>query len=190
MLNTFLQKKYLVPVLFGTVALGGGIILLTSIAGSFITEATQDVQIEIATTTRAVVEEKAPSFVLSTLNEKRVALEEYQGKPLVIVFWSSWNTASTDQLSLLDQIPTEKYPDVQFVAINVQEDKSIVANFIGRSGYRTEILLDETGKVAESYRAFSIPATYFIDRAGYIRSIAFGVLSEEMLLRDIESVIQ
>lgn len=183
------QKNHVTPILLSILALVFGYVLLRVIAENYITAMKQEVHLDIATTTHATIRDQAPTFVLPTLTGKTIALEEFAGGPLVIVFWSSWNSASTDQLALLDKISPDKYPGVRIVAINVQEEPSVVSNFISRSGYHTETLLDETGKVAGSYRAFSLPAVYFVDKAGVIQSIALGVLSESMMQKEIESII-
>lgn len=132
----------------------------------------------------------SPGFILSNMTNGKVSNLNFRGSPLVILFWTTWNQLSIDQLNLIDRYMS-KSPEtsVKFLAINSQEDKNIVASFIKRGGYKIPVALDENGGVTEAYGARNLPATYFIDGTGVVKSSSVGHLDEESLVRKLEAII-
>ena len=98
---------------------------------------------------------------------------------------------SADQIKILDDHLAKNGEALfKIIAISSQEDRSAVANFINRGGYRVQILLDETGEVGGKYEARNLPATYFIDKNGIARDVFVGILSEKMLVEKIEQLLK
>ena len=150
----------------------------------------------------------APEFELPIVSgEKRPDLYVFQdrvldGRPTVLVFWASWHQDSVDQLKIL--LETIAIPDVgatsgvaepfEIIAVDLQEDKSRVVDFITRLGLvitRPSLvyLVDETGEVGELYNVRTLPTTYFIDGQGVIQDIFVGVLNKNMLEERINKLI-
>ena len=60
------------------------------------------------------------------------------------------------------------------LAVDMQEDSETVKKFKEKFQLNFPILLDEDGVVASYYGVRGIPATYFIDREGYLYAAAMG----------------
>lgn len=67
-----------------------------------------------------------------------------------------------------------KNNDFIILAVDMQEDSETVRKFKAKFKLSFPILLDEEGVVASYYGVTGIPATYFIDRAGYLYAAAMG----------------
>lgn len=183
------MKKFLIGI--GIVVL---IFFVLKITGSiFIKEIVQDVSIKTYSTESifADLDKEAPFFELPDLSGSLVKLSDFSGTPLVVVFWTTWNVQAADQIKILDDyLAKNKKTLFKMVAVNNQEDKSIVSNFIKRGGYQIEVLLDEKGAIGELYRARNLPVSYFLDKNGVIRDIFVGVLGEKALVDKLEKIIQ
>lgn len=113
--------------------------------------------------------------------------------PVVIVFWSTWNSQAADQIQILDQYIARASTEAQLasiVAINSQEEKSLVSSFMNRGGYRVRTLLDVQGIATGDYQVKSLPTFYFIDGTGLVRDVYVGVLSEKMLRDRVVQILQ
>ena len=136
---------------------------------------------------------RLPYFDLPTLAGDRVRSGDFTDTPLVIVFWSTWNTQAADEIHILDQYladTTSQNRLVKVVAIDSQEEKSVVSSFMRRGGYQVQTLLDAEGITSEHYSIKSVPTFFFVDRAGVIREVYSGVLSQRVLMNKIEKILQ
>lgn len=172
-------RKLLFLVAAGIFAVVVGFFLLRVLGQSFIQEVTQEISLREAEKplSKQAVGEQAPYWELRSLDGSVITLTDVLDRPLVLTFWTSWNTNSANQLTIFDEVLTRS-DDLPFkiVAINNQEDESVVRNFIGRGGYETFILLDETGEVGERYAIRNLPTFFFIDTNGIVQSVFVGVL--------------
>ena len=46
----------------------------------------------------------APDFQLRDMQGKRVSLQDYQGKPVLLTFWATWCSACRTELSEMQQL--------------------------------------------------------------------------------------
>jgi len=195
--KNFLKRSYLVPALVislvaGLTALGA--FLLVIVGQSLIKEAVQEVSIKDKTEARSDgvgIGDRAPHFELPDLVGDTNSPSDFLDKPLTITFWSTWNSISADQIKIFDDyLAKDTKPIFAVVAINNQENSSVVESFIRRGGYKLKVLLDEVGAVGELYKVTTLPLTYFIDKEGVIQDAFTGILSEEMLLEKSEKIIR
>jgi thiol-disulfide isomerase/thioredoxin len=67
------------------------------------------------------VGETAPSFIGYGLDGKKVSLETYTGKVVVISFWATWCPPCRMELPVLERIQIAGKGQIQVVAINTEE---------------------------------------------------------------------
>ncbi|MEK7072730.1 MAG: redoxin domain-containing protein [Patescibacteria group bacterium] len=140
-----------------------------------------------------LLDKKAPDFDLPDNTGNRVKLAYFSNTPSMLVFWSTWNTESADQIKILDDYLSNERIDssiFNIVAINSLEDSSIVKSFIKRGGYNVSVAMDSTGYISNYYNVKSLPTTFFIDKEGIIKEIYTGVLSESMIVDKIENLLK
>ncbi len=172
-LLVFISGKYVLPDL-----LGGGVKIKTS-----------NIPIE----GERLLNKQAPFFDLADNLGSRVKLSQFINTPVVLVFWATWNKESADQVKIIDDFihnGKNQASLVKFIAINSQEDPSLVKSFIRRGGYNVSFALDTSGEMSERYNIKSLPTAYFINKDGVISDIYVGVLSERMFVDKIEQLLR
>ena len=182
-------------IIFTIIFAAAGFLLLNFAGGIFIKEVTQEILIaepSAAIEAEDVVGKKAPFWDLPDLNGDRILLTDFVGKPLVLTFWTTWNELSADQFAILNKLYSEPGFGKIFniVAINNQEPKGKVFNFVSRGGYIMPVLLDELGVVGQNYELHQTPTTYFIDKNGQIGEVFVGILDEKSIVDKVEKIIK
>ncbi len=131
--------------------------------------------------------EKAPDFLLPSLEGKKVSLKDMAGKKTLIVFWATWCPSCKEELKSLDRT-YRKYKDMGFniLAINIYDSKKMVEGYVKRYDLTFPVLLDREGDVAERYLVFAIPIAYMVDERGIIRERFIGGLPE----RDVMDLLR
>lgn len=118
---------------------------------------------------------KAPSFTLEDLDGNIIALEDFEGGPVLITFWQTQCPHCLEELSLLQEFYSSgSNPEVTLLAINIYNSESDVREVAAEKGLTFSILLDRDGHTAQSYGIYGVPANYFIDSAGIIREVRLG----------------
>ncbi|MCX8065577.1 MAG: redoxin family protein [Candidatus Hydrogenedentes bacterium] len=123
----------------------------------------------------------APDFTLPNFDGGKVTLSEFKGKKVVVLdFWASWCGPCRMAMPVVQQVSNElKDKDVVFFAINIGEDKLKIHNFITKNNIKIPVLMDQTGRVAESYGVEGIPRLVIIDKNGIIR-VGHSGFSQDM----------
>lgn len=137
---------------------------------------------------------RAPYFDLPDVSGNHVRSSEYTGAPLVIVFWATWDQNAADQMKILDDYlaldDIKIQVSLEVIAISSQEERSIVASYMRRGGYRVKTLVDAQGIVSHEYDITSLPVFYFVDADGIVRDVHRGLLSTAMIVEKVEGILQ
>lgn len=136
----------------------------------------------------------APDFTLDTLQGGQVRLSDLRGKIVVINFWASWCPPCRAETPAL-QNSYERYKDsgVVILGVNLTDQDSLndVKDFVRQFGLTYPILLDRDGSTSLRYRIQGLPSTYFLNRAGVIRTVVVGgPMSETFIASKIEALLQ
>jgi peroxiredoxin len=140
-----------------------------------------------------LIGERAPYFDLPNIAGNHIQSAQFADTPLVIVFWSTWNQGAADQIKILDDYLANGgsgHRLVEIVAINSEEERSVVASFMRRGGYAITTLLDTQGVATEAYRIKGLPTFYFLDRDGIVRARHAGVLSQAAIGDKVEAILK
>ena len=141
----------------------------------------------------SILYKKAPEFNIPSIEGRQTSLSDFFGIPTVIVFWSTWNRGSADQISILDEYITQEKVQsslINILAINSQEDQSIVKSFIRRGGYTIPVLLDTAGDISQMYNIKDFPTMYFISRNGAVKEIHTGTLNRSIFVEKVDSLLK
>lgn len=121
---------------------------------------------------------KAPDFELFDLNNQRVRLSDYLGRPVVINFWGTQCVYCLEEMPELEAAYLQESgiaDGIAFLAINVQDSAATARAFMNNNGYTMPTLMDAGGRAAQSYNVSAIPVTFFIDRTGTISYVKLGM---------------
>jgi peroxiredoxin len=124
---------------------------------------------------KQLLDKPAPDFTLPDLNDQTMTLSKLKGSVVVLDFWATWCGPCVGSLPHLDQLYKEQSPNgLKVYALDQQEDKAKVADFVKSKGWSLPVLLDSDAKVAGKYKVTGIPQTVVIGKDGKIKQIFVG----------------
>lgn len=134
----------------------------------------------------------APSFVIQDLHGRAVALQDYQGRPVVINFWATWCIPCRKEMPVLQAV-YEAHQATGLVVLAVNQDqqdqKETVRSYAAALGLTFSPLLDPDGMVAKRYNVFFLPSTVFIHPTGSIAAMHLGPMTQAQIERYLVAIM-
>jgi thiol-disulfide isomerase/thioredoxin len=132
-------------------------------------------------------------FTLTGVAGDKLALASLKGKVVVMDFWATWCGPCRRQHPLYQEVMSrfKSRPDVVFLSVNTDEDRSGVAGFLKENGWDNRAYYEDG--LSSLLRISSIPTTILIDRQGAIASRMNGYDPErfvDLLTERIQRALQ
>ena len=125
----------------------------------------------------------APEIAAFDLQGNKASLSDWQGKTVLINFWSETCGACITELKTLQQW-AEKYPNqVQLIAMNIDGEKADTQAIVTKRQLTLPIFKDQMKITAERYQLVGTPTSFVIDPSGKVIYKFEGLLPEEELQR-------
>ena len=125
----------------------------------------------------------APEIAAFDLQGNKASLSDWQGKTVLINFWSETCGACIAELRTLQQW-AEKYPNqVQLIAMNIDGEKADTQAIVTKRQLTLPIFKDQMKITAERYQLVGTPTSFVIDPSGKVIYKFEGLLPEEKLQR-------
>lgn len=132
----------------------------------------------------------APDFSLESFTGAKVNLKDFRGKIVFLNFFATWcGPCSAEMPDLVKVHSLYKDKNIEFISVDLQEDKKKVSEFINKYNIKWEILLDYKGAVGKLYNIRGIPTNLVINKAGKITFIGH-FLTEDVLKTELDKVIR
>ncbi|HSV31405.1 MAG TPA: redoxin domain-containing protein [Atribacteraceae bacterium] len=134
---------------------------------------------------------KAPDFVLPSLEGDRHRLEDYRGRPVAILFFTTWCPFCAQELPALEQFYRESSENegLAIFAVNVQERSETVRSMVTPLNISYPVLMDQTGQTAMAYRMVALPSTYFIDPQGNLQDMVIGATNPRAFEEKLNQIL-
>ncbi|MDQ3381360.1 MAG: TlpA family protein disulfide reductase [Actinomycetota bacterium] len=104
---------------------------------------------------------------------RRVSLDDYAGKPVVINVWGSWCPGCVAEAEDLRRFAAE-HPEVQVIGVDLQDTKGAAREFYERWRWTHPSVFDPDGEISFSLGLQGTPSTFFLDREHRIVSRIVG----------------
>lgn len=128
---------------------------------------------------RAAVGSSAPGIVGTTLDGAAFDLKALAGKPVIINFWGPSCVPCRDEFPVLAAKTAEHAADgLTVVGVLTDDPVEPAREFAAQNGGVWPTVIDPAKAIKEAYRVAGRPQTYFVDRAGVIRAIQIGELTD------------
>jgi thiol-disulfide isomerase/thioredoxin len=116
----------------------------------------------------------APKLKLPDLKGQEVSLDQFKGKVVMLDFWATWCGPCQQTMPVIEKLEKEYSDTLVVLAINLQESKDEVAEYVKRQAITSRVLLDESGAIGTIYGTDSIPMQFLIDKNGIVRHVQMG----------------
>jgi peroxiredoxin len=136
--------------------------------------------------------EPAPSLAGETLSGDRLDLRDYRGKVVVVNFWASWCAPCRAEARNLNAVYAQtKSLGVEFVGIDIKDDKTQARAFERSKGVQYPSLYDENGVLLLKFRKQAPqtpPTTLILDRQGRVAARFVAPVTESQLLIPVQVI--
>ena len=153
------------------------------------TQATEPTPVPTVPPVGTKLGDTAPDLTLADLTGERVSLSDYRGQPVMINFWAVWCGFCRVELPEMQAV-YEEYADRGFVilAVDVQEERSLVQPFVDELGLTFPVLLDGKSEVTRSYQVRGLPTSYFVDQNGVVVGVQVGPVDRQWMAKYLAQV--
>lgn len=131
---------------------------------------------------------KSSDFRLARLDGGRLGPPDLANQVVLIDFWATWCVPCHAQADILkDLYPEVRGDGVEFLAVDVGEDRELVEEFVASRPFPYPVLLDPRSEVADSLGVYSLPTLMVIDRQGKVAHFEEGIHDAAELRRILEA---
>lgn len=123
--------------------------------------------------------QRTPACRISTPGAIRVC--DLFDRPLVISFWFTKGGDCADQQDVVDAVYERYRGKVNFLSLDVRDDRDTVRGLISQHGWKLPVGYDRDGAVASLYRVGGCPTFAYAYPGGTLQSASIGDLTTAQL---------
>jgi cytochrome c biogenesis protein CcmG/thiol:disulfide interchange protein DsbE len=127
-----------------------------------------------------------PEYDLATYRE---LIAEHRGTPVVVNFWGSWCVPCRAEAPHLATVSEELAGRVQFLGVDIADDRAGARAFIREFGWRYPSVFDPDEEIHNGLGLFGQPNTLIYDRSGAVVWQHTGAVDAKMLREHIDDVL-
>jgi cytochrome c biogenesis protein CcmG/thiol:disulfide interchange protein DsbE len=121
----------------------------------------------------------APAIASTTLDGASFDLAALRGRPVIVNFWGPSCVPCRDEFPLFKtKLAAHAADGLAIVGVLTYDGPDDARAFIARYGATWPTVLDADGAIRTAYRVAARPQSYFIDRAGVLRKVQVGQVTD------------
>jgi cytochrome c biogenesis protein CcmG/thiol:disulfide interchange protein DsbE len=109
-----------------------------------------------------------PAFEVADLTGKKVSLQQFRGKPVLVSFFATWCPPCVEEMPSLELLARRLGSQAQVLVVSVDEDEAALKQFFAK-GTNTLVTRDESRAVPGLFGTSKFPETFLIGPEGKIR---------------------
>jgi peroxiredoxin len=126
------------------------------------------------------------NFNLNDINNKAVALSDFQGKIVLVNVWATWCPPCKAEMPDLQAFfAANQHKGLVILAIDAGDGLSDVKDFARQNQLTFPILLDPQTNLVKRLNIYDYPTSVIVDRQGIVKSIQIGRYTPEALKSDL-----
>lgn len=130
---------------------------------------------------KVVIGETAPPLAAYDLQGSPASLEQWQGKPVYLNFWSVSCGGCLAEMVTLDALSKEYQDQIVVVAINTDAEQVDITPVVAQRNISYPVIRDQLGITQERYQVIGTPTSFLIDRDGKVTEFYQGARNEQEL---------
>ena len=128
----------------------------------------------------------APKFTAERLDGSgSLALEDFDGKPVLINFWASWCVPCEDEAPVFDTMAEQFEGEVAFLGVNIKDAPSDARAFEQRFDVGYPSVRDTGRTIEDDYGLTGQPETFLISADGTIAEHIPGAVTDAAYLQGL-----
>jgi peroxiredoxin len=118
---------------------------------------------------------RAEDFTVTLMRGDTLKLGDQRGKAVMVNFWATWCPPCREEMPAMERL-YRRHRERGFVllAVSVDTDAALVKPFLEGHKLTFPVALDPTMGLANAYGVRALPASFLIDRDGYLAALALG----------------
>jgi cytochrome c biogenesis protein CcmG, thiol:disulfide interchange protein DsbE len=108
-------------------------------------------------------------FTLETVSGKEVALKDFEGKPMILFFFTTWCPYCRQKIAALPETYQQyKKEGIEFLLIDLGESRYKVKSFVDDKKLPYDVLLDIKTEMTQAYGIVGVPTFVLIAKDGHV----------------------
>jgi len=132
------------------------------------------------------------ALTIEDLDGKRVALDPFRGRVVLLDFWASWCLPCRASFPFYDGLQ-KKYFDrgLRVVGLTLEENGDAIRSFLESVPAQFPVVRDPSGAAGETFGVVAMPTTFLLDRDGRVAARFEGsdAVTRARLARSIETLL-
>ena len=132
----------------------------------------------------------SPQLELTDLDGSAVALRDFAGKPLWIIFWkTACEPCEAEAPAVSAAYAAHQAAGLVLLGIDVWDTAAVVHDYAAQHELAYPIAIDSSAAFMDAYGVWGAPTHYFIGPDGIIRDRYFGPMSSDLIDKSLRGIL-
>lgn len=132
----------------------------------------------------------APPLELTDLEGAPVALRDFGGKPLWIIFWkTACEPCEAEAADVAAAYAAHRATGLVLLGIDVWDTAAVVHDYAAENDLLYPIAVDSSAAFMDAYGVWGAPTHYFIGSDGIIRDRYFGPMNSDLIEKSLQAIL-